>query len=250
MATKPADTIVFIWELTRGGGWRGQGADDAKSDFVSGRIEATVDLPTDVPPPGKITWPDGTMQEVPLISAADALVAMIAELRGDQPAQECGDCIQVAGATLTTRTALTWHGEAQVPVWQFEFIGRGEPMEPISFVAVRDRVVFNDWDAWPDFFPWTSAAYGRPDDTEITVAFSAGACYRGPWFAEVVESDVAVVVIISALPPDPAASPRFCTAQAVGYSVKAELNEALGSRAVLDLDSGFPVPVYPEDPPA
>src|SRR5688572_20780250 len=67
MADKPADTIVFISDLTRGGGWRGNGAGDAKSDFLSGRIEATVGLPTDVPPPGQVGWLDGTMQEVPLI---------------------------------------------------------------------------------------------------------------------------------------------------------------------------------------
>jgi hypothetical protein len=243
MADKPADTIVFIWELTHGGGWRGHGADDAKGYFLSGRIEATVDLPTEGPPPGEVTWQDGTTQEVPLISAADALAAMIVELRGDQPAQECGDCLQVAGATLTTRMALTWHGEAQVPVWQFDFIGRGKPMEPISFVAVRDRVAFNDWDAWPDFFPSTSGAYGRPNDTEITVVFGGGACDTGHSMVPV-ESDGAVVPIITTT-----VAQGPCIALGVGYALTLTLDTPLGDRAVLDLDSGYPVPVYSQKPP-
>jgi hypothetical protein len=243
MSNRPADTIVFIWELTHGGGWRGNGADDAKSDFLSGRIEATVGLPTDAPTPGQVRWPDGTMQEVPLISASDALAAMIAELRGDQSAPECGDCLQVAGATLTTRTALTWRGEAQVPVWQFEFTGRGEPIEPISFVAVRDRVASNDWDGWPHFFPSTSAAYGLPDDTEITVLFSGGACDTSHSIAAV-ESNDAIVPIISTQ-----SRGGTCTAQAVGYVLRLRLAAPLGERVVLDLDSGYPVPVYPQDPP-
>lgn len=241
MADKPADTLVFISDLTRGGGWRGARADDAKTAFVSGMIEATVNLSTETPPPGEVTWPDGTTQEVPLISAADALAAMILELRSDQPAYPCGDCLQVVGATLTTRTALTWHGDAQVPVWQFDFAARDEPMEPISYVAVRDRVDPSIW--LPLSSANTDAAYGHPDDTQVTIVFGGGACDTGHSI-EVVESTGAMVPIITTTVRGGA-----CTLQRVGYALRVELAAPLGDRVVLDLDSGYPVPVYPDTPP-
>jgi hypothetical protein len=241
MADKPVDTIVFISDLIHGGGWHGAGADDAKSAFLSGMIEATVELPAETPPPGKVTWPDGSTQKAPLISAADALTAMITELRSDQPTYSCGACLQVVGATMTTRQAVTWRGVAEVPVWQFEFAARDEPIEPISYVALHDRVDPSIW--LPLSNANLDAAYGHPEDTQITIVFGGGACDTGHSI-DVVESTGAIVPIITSVRQGGA-----CTAQRVSYSLTVQLAAPLADRVVLDLDSGYPVPVYPEAPP-
>jgi hypothetical protein len=241
MADKPTDTIVFISDLTHGGGWRGPGADERKFAFLSGMIEATVELPTDTPPPGEVVWSDGSTREVPLITAADALSAMIVELRSDQPAYPCGNCLEVVGATLTTREAVTWHGDAQVPVWQFEFAARDEPLEPITYVAVRDRVDPSIW--LPLSSANTDAAYGYPDETQVTIVFGGGACDTGHSI-EVVESTGAIVPIITTT-----ARAGACTLQRIGYALRVQLAAPLGDRVVLDLDSGYPVPVYAKAPP-
>lgn len=244
MANKPADTIVFARDLTQGGGWSGPNADNAKIAFLAGAIQATVELPDQEPPSGDVVWSDGTSQQMALTSAKAAFAAMVAELVA--AGGNCDGCraLRVTGAELTMRDATTSHGAASVPVWQFAFAPGDEPIDPISYVALRDRIGPRDWPSWGDHAPFTEAAYATPVDAQVTIAFTGGACDASHSIVAV-ESAVAIVPVIST-----AARPGACTAQGILYGLQVQLASPLGNRVVLDPDSGFPIPVYPEDPPA
>ena len=247
MAGRPADTIIFVSDLTQGGGWGGADegkADNAKTAFMSGDIQATVDMPSDEPPLGEVTWPDGTHLQTSLTSASAAFAAMVAELKASCVGCVGAAALQVTGAELTTRDAVTSHGNASVPVWQFTFAPGDEPIDPISYVAVKDRVGPQDWSGGGDRPSITDAAYGKPADTQITIAFTGGACDASHSIV-VVESAQAIVPLLSTVTRS-----GPCTSQGIRYGLLVQLASPLGNRVVLDPLSGFPVPVYSEDPPA
>lgn len=242
VAKSPPDTVVFIHDLTQGGGWNGSHADDAKIAFLGGAVEATVDLPAQQPAPGEVLWSDGTRQEVPLISAAAALARMVAELSGAGGKCEGCPALQVVGATLTTRRATTSRGDAEVPVWQFDFAPGEEPIDPISYVALKDRVSPSDWGS-AAYTSTILGAAGKQSDSQITITYVGGQC-DASHSIETVESTAAIAAIIATT-----VRPGPCTAAGVTYALVAPLGAPLGNRVVLDAGSGYPVPVYPEPPP-
>lgn len=243
MADKPANAVVFVWTLYHGGGWHGRGAGDRKEAFLSGQLEATTELSNAAPNAGTLTWQDGSSQTVELISAAQAFDDMVADIRGE--GGPCGSCpnLQVTGAHLTTTVALTWRGKATVPAWQFEFVDRDVPLTPITYVAAKDAIDTSDWGNWGRYAADVDGVYGTPSDTQITVLFGGGACDTSHSI-EAVESELAIVPIISAT-----GRGGVCIAMRVGYALVLELAQPLGNRAVLDLENGWPAPVYPEVPP-
>jgi hypothetical protein len=165
---------------------------------------------------------------------------LIAETRNDSVT--CGNCMKIVGATLTTLSMPTWRGDLTVPVWQFEFAPGDEPAVPMTRVAIKDAVGPEYWDNWGRFAPTTDGAYGAPADTEITVAFGGGVCDTGHSITAV-ESNLAIVPIITTtVRPGPCILPR------VGYALLLQLGAPLGQRAVLDLENGWPAPVYAEAP--
>lgn len=244
MADKPADAIVFVRELTQGGGWNGPNANDAKIAFMNGAIQATGTLDDMEPAPTEVAWKDGTRQAVSLVSATSAFAAMVAELKASCVACDETAQLHVTGADLTIREAVTSHGNASVPVWQFTFASGEEPIDPISYVAVKDRVGPQDWPHWRDHASFTDSAYATAADARITIAFLGGACDASHSIVAV-ESALAVVPIITTV-----VRPGACTAQGILYGLELQLASPLGNRVVLDAGSGFPVPVYPEEPPA
>ena len=244
MNSAPEGSIAFTGFVSYGGGWRGPNADEQKSAFLSGRIEASVQLPTDEPRPDEVVWENGSRATVPLISAADALD----ELRRGEVGGGCPECrpLEVVGARLTTRGAETSRGWANVPAWEFLFTRRDEPTVPISHVAVRDRI---DVPPAEDVAPFMGYALGTPGSTSLVVAFSGSACGPEHYTAEAVESELGVVVLVqSDPPPQPDATPGICIAMAVGRTAVVELTAPLGSRTVLDPVSAQPIPVYAELP--
>jgi hypothetical protein len=86
------------------------------------------------------------------------------------------------------------------------------------------------------------AAYGKVDSRKLLVSFVG--CSAVDYVAEAIESDLAVVVIVS--PKEPAASAPGC-ARLVGnsISINVTLADPLGKRAVLEVRQGLPVPVNP-----
>ncbi len=240
----PEGAIAFTGYVLHGGGWRGPDADEQKSAFLSGLIEASVELPTDIPLPSDVVWEDGSRATVPLLSAAEAFE----EMRRDLVGGSCPNCrpLEVVGARLITRGAETSRGWADVPAWEFAFAGRDAPTVPITQVAVRHRI---DVPRTEDVARFMGYALGTPDSTSLTVAFAGSACGPDHYAAEAVESAVGVVVLVQPDPPPPPdATPRICIALAVGRTAVVELDAPLGSRTVLDPVSGQPIPVYAELP--
>lgn len=251
--------IVFVGELTHGGGWRGPNADNVKTAFMSGLIEVVGTVPSEAPPPGEVTWPDGKTQTVALMSAAEALAHMKAPAAGDR----CTGCkpVRVTGAKLVAGEANTASGPATVPLWQFEFVPEDEPRTPITHVAVADRVIPPPL---PDWNPYggnpvgdrIDAIYGSPTDTRLTAVF-VGAPLRGDswcgadYTGEAVESDLAVVVVIHGerrhRPAGP--SPGACLGLGATRTAVVNLASPLGSRTVLEVQFGQPVVLRSGDPP-
>lgn len=242
------DPIIFVHDLTRGGGWRWRDANDQKSAFLSGQVEAIVPLSTDTPAPGQIVWPDGSRQEAQLLSAADAFADMVR--RHQRAGSGCDGCekLKVTGAKLVSVEHETVRGPASVPAWQFQFVPGDKPMHPISHVAMRDYITAADYEDWFEHANSVYVAYGQPSERRLTVGYSGSACAEADRFhGEAIETDVAVTLLIHYRPRRN--EPQVCIAMAVGYQVTVELAAPLGDRYVIDPESGFPVPVLPDEPP-
>jgi hypothetical protein len=87
---------------------------------MSGRVVAALPLPTPPQETGTVTWANGETQELPLISADDALRQLAAAGAGD-----CPKCIplEVTFAILTTAWIQTSRGPATVPAWEYTLKG-------------------------------------------------------------------------------------------------------------------------------
>lgn len=223
------------WELAVG--------DNNKAALLSGVVEATVQLPTDTPPPGEVRWEDGGTVQVPLVSAAQALEEIQAE------GSDCGGCtpLKVTGATLSTATVSTSRGPATVPIWAFSVVGTAVQITRVAVAPAQSVTVSPPpWDPNnPPVGLSIESAVGSATSRELTVTFtgapgpaseSCGADYT----AEAVESTLAVVVIvIEHRNPLPVA----CSAVGAERTATVQLAAPLGDRAVLEVTQGLPVPV-------
>jgi len=236
--------VVPVGELTRQiGTWEPEVGDTYKVALMSGLVvDQAGSLPDDVPPEGQVRWEDGASQAVRLLSAVQALGAIRAE-----SAQPCPDCVplQVTSARLTSATAQTTRGPADVPVWEFTIAGTAVL---VTRVALAQQVTVSPppWDPYdaPVGLAIDSAT-ASVDGRLLTVAF-VGSPYPGDqpcgadYSGEAVESTLAVVVIVN--------ERRHLTlggCAAVGARRTAEVTLAspLGDRAVLEVRQGRPVPV-------
>jgi hypothetical protein len=246
-ASAASGSVVIAGDLTSGGGWDGPNAGDQKIAFLSGVVDATPALPTSAPAPGQVVWADGTTQSVALLSAAEALQAMTDELaaRGG----DCSDCqsLHVTAAELISGVVDTPRGPATAPLWQFEWAPGDEPIDPITYVAIRDLIVVAPLKTGAVAGIGIDRAYGNADSSEVTVEF-VGSPYGGDnpcgadYTAEAVESDLAIVVIVH---ESHAASggPQPCAAVGATRTATASLSAPMGERVVLDIQDGAPVPV-------
>lgn len=247
-------SIVVAGDLTAGGGWDGPNAGDQKIAFLSGAIEATSPLPANPPPPGQVTWADGTTQQVALLSAAEALEAMTHELSAG--GGDCSKCqpLHVAGAELVSGEVDTPRGPATAPLWQFGWAAGEEPIDPITYVAIRDLIVVSPLKISDVRGIRIDHAYGRADSTYLTVQF-VGSPYGGDnpcgadYTAEAVESDLAIVVIVHES-HSAAGGPQPCAAVGATRAATAHLSALLGTRALLDIQDGTPVPITNDPAPS
>lgn len=248
-------SVVIAGDLTGGGGWNGPNANDQKIAFMSGAIDATSSLPTDPPSPGQVVWADGTTQSVALLSAAEALQAMADELRAGGGG-DCSDCqpLHVIGAELVNGEVDTPHGPATAPLWKFEWAPGEEPIDPITYVAIRDLIVVSPLATDDVRGMHIDRAYGSKDSPDLAVQF-VGSPYGGDnpcgadYTAEAVESNLAIVVIVH---ESHAASggPQPCAAVGATRTATAHLSTPLGDRVLLDIQDGAPVAVSNEPAPS
>jgi hypothetical protein len=227
------------------GDWEATVGDNNKPALMAGMIEAAAALPGDAPPDGQIAWPDGTVEDVPLVSATQALADIRAPTDGGLGS--CPECtaLRVTGARLTSGSMPTSRGLATVPLWAFTIEGTAVQVTRLA-VQGKVTVVPPPWD--PNNAPVgisIEAAAGSVAGRTLTVTFTGapGPASQGcgaDYTAEAVESDTAVVVIVYEH-----MNPRLggCTAVGAARTAEVELKAALGTRSVLEVKQGLPVTV-------
>ena len=236
-------SVVLVGELTgQVGDWEVAVGDNNKRALMAGLVAAEVSQPTEAPPEAEVRWPDGTTTTVPLISAAQALAAI--QAGGGGP---CADCapLRITAARLTTRPIETSRGPATGPVWEFTIRGTAVTVTRVA-LAHPITVVPPPWNPNdPPVGLAIESASGTVGGRELTVTF-VGAPLPGDqpcgedYTAEAVESDLAVVVIVTRH-PHPALG--GCSAVGATRTATARLADPLGDRAVLEVQQGLPVPV-------
>ena len=243
-AAGSAPLVVPVGELTgQIGDWEYQVADNNKRALYAGRVVTTSILEGDARQDGEILWQDGTTTRVPLMSAQDAIVAI-----ETTATSTCDDCAALVanGATLISAPIQTTRGPAMAPTWSFAIQG--------TAVKVTRLAIANPVTVSP--LPWDpmSASVGLHLDSatgtlggkEVSVSF-VGAPDSGDkpcgedYSAEAVESDLAIVVIVTR--HSHLAIAAGCSAVGARRTAIATLSKPLGPRVVLNVDDGLPVPM-------
>jgi hypothetical protein len=235
--------VVLVGERTgQVGDWELAVGDNNKPALMAGLVEADASLPAEAPPDGEVRWQDGTTASVPLISAQQAVAAIQTGTTG--PCSECTS-LKITASLLTTGPIETSRGPATAPVWEFTVQGTAVRVTRVA-IANPITVVPPPWDPNnPPVGLAIDSASGTVGGRQLTVAF-VGAPLPGDqacgedYSAESVESDLAVVVIVTR---HPHAAFGACSAVGAPRTATVELAAPLGGRAVLEVQQGLPVPV-------
>jgi hypothetical protein len=237
--------VVLVGERTaQVGDWELAVGDNNKRALYAGLVRAALSLPTERPPDGQVQWQGGARVTVPVISAQQAIAAIQAYTSGP-----CGDCtsLRVVAARLTVGPIETSRGRATGPIWEFTLDGTAVKLARVA-VADPITVVPPLWD--PNNAPiglGIDSATGTIGGHELTVQFTGAPLPADQpcgedYTTEAVESDLAVVVIVTR---HPHFSPlgEACAAVGAPRTATVELAAPLGDRAVLEVQQGLPVPV-------
>ncbi len=233
--------VTPVGELTgQVGDWEEAVGDNNKRALMAGAVTTVNPLSEQAPPDGEVAWQDGKTTKVPLLSPQAAIVAI-----ESTTAEPCSDCamLLVTDARLTSGPIQTTRGPATAPIWEFTLQGTAVK---VTRVALADPVVVSD-DVGSGLGLAIDSASGTVGGNDLTVAF-VGAPDPGnqpcgeDYTAEAVESDLAVVVIVTRH-PHVALFGGACSAVGARRTATATLAAPLGDRAVLDLQQGTPVPV-------
>jgi hypothetical protein len=234
-------TVTPVGELTgQIGDWEEAVGDNNKRALMAGQVASGKPLSEETPPDGVVTWQDGTTTKVPLLSAQQAIVAI-----ENTTAAPCSDCtiLLVTAAELTSGQIQTSRGPATAPIW--EFTVQGTTVKVTRVAIANPVVVASPGEGDPQLGLAIDSASGSVSGTELTVAF-VGAPDPGDkpcgedYTAEAVESDLAVVVIVTR---HPHVTIGACSAVGARRTATATLAAPLGDRVVLDLQQGTAVPV-------
>jgi len=234
--------VVPVGDLTgQVGDWEPALGDNNKRALMAGQVLTDAELSPVAPPDAKVTWADGTTATVPVLSAQDALVAIG---RSGSP-DACGGCtpLMVTRTTLGSGPIDTTRGAATGPIWTFAIKGTAVT---VTRVAIGNAVTVPRLEIGPGGTDAMAidAASGTVGGTALTVSF-VGAPLPGnqpcgeDYFAEAVESSLAVTVIVTRHPfLGPVVA---CPAVGATRTATATLAAPLGDRTVLDLQGGQPV---------
>lgn len=236
--------FVPVGELTgQIGDWEEAVGDNNKRALMAGLVVAAMELPPEAPGEADVRWDNGTTKTVRTISAAQALQELRAAGAGD-----CPDCVplQVTAAHLSRGTVQTSRGPASAPAWEFTLRGTQVVATRIA-VAASDGITVTPLPGDPNDGPigiWIESATGTVDGRQLTVSF-VGAPRTGDkpcgadYTAEAVESDIAVVVIVT---EHPNSFRGACTLEGAIRTATVDLAAPLGDRTLLEVD-GLPVAV-------
>jgi hypothetical protein len=234
--------VTPVGELTgQIGDWEEAVGDNNKRALMAGLVASANPLSDEAPPDGEVTWQDGTTTKVPLLAAQQAIVAI--ENTVEAPCSDC-DMLLVTDARLTSGPIQTTRGAATAPIWEFTVQGTSVKL---TRVAIANPVVVAPDEVGSGLGLSIDSASGSVSGTELTVAF-VGAPDPGDkpcgedYTAEAVESDLAVVVIVTRH-PHVAPFGEGCRLVGARRTATATMAAPLGDRVVLDLQQGTPVPV-------
>jgi hypothetical protein len=210
---------------------------------MAGLLEAGTDLPAD-PGTGVVTWDDGTTTAVETLSAKDAFADLRRTATSTCP--ECTPLVVIAARQSTVRIE-TSRGTATAPAWEFGIAGTSVR---VTRVAVGlDTAVTVEPPPWnaddPPVGLSIDSAAVTADGRQMTVSFVGAPgsqdepCGAG-YTAEAVESDLAVVVIVT---EHGNASGGACTLVGAVRTATVDLARPLADRTVLEVREGRPVPV-------
>ena len=240
-------TISFVGDQTgQIGDWEAAVGSNNKLALMAGLLVAPVPLSHDRPARGKVHWLGGDSLDVDVLSAADALSDLVAAAAAN--GGQCGDCrpLRVTAAHLATGLVETTQGPAEAPLWVFTIDGTAVRITRVA-VDPSVTVVPPPFNAnHPPAGLSIDFAVGGPESPKLTVSFT-GATKPGnqpcgaDYTAEAVESDLAVVVIVTEH-ANPA--PASCTAVGKTRTAAVTLGAPLGKRAVLEVRQGLPVPIH------
>jgi hypothetical protein len=128
------------------------------------------------------------------------------------------------------------------------------PINAIQRVAVADAIAISPAEretSRSTLGTHIDAAYGSPNDSTITVSFvdspeRGGTPCGADYTAEVVESDLAIVVIVRA---HGTVGGGACSAVGATRTASVSLAAPLGERTILDAQLGVPITLEPGPPP-
>jgi hypothetical protein len=237
------DSVTPVGELTgQLGDWEEAVGENNKLALMAGMVLSNGPLSEEQPPDGVVTWPDGTTTKVPLLSATQALVAI-----AKTTAAPCSDCqpLLVRAPRLTSGPIQTTRGPATAPIWEFPV---QRSAVKVTRIAIANPVVATSaGEGDPQLGIRIDGARGTVGGHELTVEFVGAPDPGGKpcgedYTTEAVESDLAVVVIITRHPMFPPVG-EACPAVGARRTATVIMAGPLGDRVVLDLLEGTPVPV-------
>ena len=240
-------TISFVGDQTgQIGDWEAAVGDNDKAALMAGLLVAPTPLSDSRPDRSRVKWIGGDSIDVDVLSAADALDDLIAAAAAS--GSECGDCrpLRVTEANLATGIVETTQGPAEAPLWVYTIDGTAVRVTRVA-VDPSITVVPPPYNAdRPPEGVSIDLAVGTAESTKLSVSF-IGAPKTGDqpcgadYTAEAVESDLAVVVIVTEHPNRAGAS---CPAVGKTRTASVTLEAPLGKRAVLEVRQGLPVPIH------
>jgi hypothetical protein len=216
----------------------GQLVDDPRNGFPDGDSKLAYLAGAFDPPP---VFPAGPRQAAgfPVIDARQA----VGLLRQQGSKQQVSTRLRVTAMRLASAVFDTDRGPRRLPAWQCTLAGVDAPAHVLA-VAPASRYTppapITTGPAGPN-----GATVGH-DGRTLTLAFIGAAPGRDPCSAEytahTVESDRAVAIWVTQLPPDRPADPgTACTLVGYGRTATARLAGPLGARVLIDAASAAPL---------
>jgi hypothetical protein len=232
-----AQGFAIVGEATgQIGEWEVPIGSNNKLALLAGKVVADVTLSDEKPPLAQVHWNDGSVQTLPTISAAQALMDL--QAAGGQACPGC-NALMVTAATLSTVQIETSRGLATMPAWEFSLNGTAVRVTRLAISASANVSVSPPpWDPNdPPVGLSISWAFGHVGGKELMVGFVGDMCGT-EYTAEAVESPSAVVVIIV---EHANSTGGGCRLVGRDHTATAHLAAPLRDRAVLEVREGLPV---------
>ncbi|MET9245779.1 hypothetical protein [Nonomuraea sp. NPDC003709] len=228
--------FVPLGGLQDRGGWTDPPAWAALSAH-NGVWKLAAELPADPLAEARLRWPDGSVSEVPLVTAAHAYAELSKPadfIEEECPAKGCRP-LRVTGAELGETTLETSRGTIRVPAWLFTVKGVESKFVYVavtpSAITARPQAAEREFEEVKGF----DLIAGKPHD--LLLEYGYGSCDRVHG-ARAYETGKLVVVDVD---EESSGSGEICDLALHMDTTTVTLSRPLGDRLVLDSGTGLPV---------